>query len=128
MWYTGLPILGTLVAMDNGNAPWCERGIRPRSTPFFNSNRKESLREKSAEKVDRTPDLMIFSHTLSQLSYLGFWKRPELMPFLGTGREKTVNVCRIVDSFTQWVWKHKLIALASFGASLYRHDTIARFP
>ena len=28
-------------------------------------------REKSAEKVDRTPDLMIFSHTLSQLSYLG---------------------------------------------------------
>lgn len=29
-------------------------------------------REKSAEKVDRTPDLMIFSHTLSQLSYLGF--------------------------------------------------------
>ena len=28
--------------------------------------------EKSAEKVDRTPDLMIFSHTLSQLSYLGF--------------------------------------------------------
>ena len=28
-------------------------------------------KEKSAEKVDRTPDLMIFSHTLSQLSYLG---------------------------------------------------------
>ena len=85
-------------------------------------------KEKSAEKVDRTPDLMIFSHTLSQLSYLGFWKGSELMPFLGTGREKTVNVCRIVDSFTQWVWKHKLITLASFGASLYRHDTIARFP
>ena len=28
--------------------------------------------KKNAEKVDRTPDLMIFSHTLSQLSYLGF--------------------------------------------------------
>ena len=31
------------------------------------------LEKKSAEKVDRTPDLMIFSHTLSQLSYLGFY-------------------------------------------------------
>ena len=31
-----------------------------------------SRKEKSAEKVDRTPDLMIFSHTLSQLSYLGY--------------------------------------------------------
>ena len=31
----------------------------------------EKEKEKSAEKVDRTPDLMIFSHTLSQLSYLG---------------------------------------------------------
>ena len=29
--------------------------------------------QKNAEKVDRTPDLMIFSHTLSQLSYLGFY-------------------------------------------------------
>ena len=26
--------------------------------------------------MDRTPDLMIFSHTLSQLSYLGFWSCP----------------------------------------------------
>ena len=35
-------------------------------------NHKEIESKKSAEKVDRTPDLMIFSHTLSQLSYLGF--------------------------------------------------------
>ena len=35
-------------------------------SPAFNTEK-----EKSAEKVDRTPDLMIFSHTLSQLSYLG---------------------------------------------------------
>ena len=35
--------------------------------------RYSSKKKKSAEKVDRTPDLMIFSHTLSQLSYLGFW-------------------------------------------------------
>ena len=45
-------------------------------------------KEKSAEKVDRTPDLMIFSHTLSQLSYLGFWCNTETTPFLGTGRER----------------------------------------
>ena len=37
----------------------------------FTSLRKLKKKEKSAEKVDRTPDLMIFSHTLSQLSYLG---------------------------------------------------------
>ena len=36
------------------------------------SSHPKGKREKSAEKVDRTPDLMIFSHTLSQLSYLGF--------------------------------------------------------
>lgn len=35
--------------------------------------------KKNAEKVDRTPDLMIFSHTLSQLSYLGFYF---FLPFL----------------------------------------------
>ena len=30
-------------------------------------------KEKFAETRDRTRDLMIFSHTLSRLSYLGFW-------------------------------------------------------
>ena len=39
-------------------------------------SRSPSSKEKSAEKVDRTPDLMIFSHTLSQLSYLGFYIYP----------------------------------------------------
>ena len=37
-----------------------------------NGRMNRERKEKSAEKVDRTPDLMIFSHTLSQLSYLGY--------------------------------------------------------
>ena len=42
-----------------------------RETVVKVEKRERKEKEKSAEKVDRTPDLMIFSHTLSQLSYLG---------------------------------------------------------
>ena len=48
----------------------------------FDFNRIPTEKEKSAEKVDRTPDLMIFSHTLSQLSYLGCWFGHFSVPYM----------------------------------------------
>ena len=56
-------------------------------------------KEKSAEKVDRTPDLMIFSHTLSQLSYLGYCSQPSPTPYKTSSHNtrnstKTMRNCR----------------------------------
>ena len=52
--------------------------------------------KKNAEKVDRTPDLMIFSHTLSQLSYLGFIRTLDSTVF-GEDREETQR-CNLKES------------------------------
>ena len=65
--------MGCLLNKENG--VWGEGAIKMKL--LLETANKEI--EKSAEKVDRTPDLMIFSHTLSQLSYLGFWFLPSNM-------------------------------------------------